>query len=118
MSDSYMTVELAEAVAECGGVVSGVVSWSGPKTPRSVSVTLQYKTEGRGSTDSDEASTVDVLADNQGYQQFHLDVPSDGPISFDGDLISVIWEVELKLDLKGRRDLKECARLEVLPRSV
>lgn len=118
MSDSYMTIELAEAVVECGGVVSGVVSWSGPKTPRSVRVTLQYETQGRGSTDKAEASTVEVLADNQGYQQFQLDVPSYGPISFDGDLISVIWEVELQLDLKGRRDPKESARVEVLPRSV
>ena len=118
MSDSYMTVEVADAVVECGGIVTGVVSWSGPKTPRSVSVTLQYRTEGRGSTDKDEASTVQVPADNQGYHQFHLEVPTEGPISFDGDLISVIWEVELQLDLRGRRDPKETTRVEVLPRSV
>ena len=118
MSDSYMTVEVADAVVECGATVSGIVSWSGPKTPRSVSVTLKYKTEGRGSTDKGEASSVEVAADSQGYHQFHLTVPDSGPVSFDGDLISVIWEVELKLDLKGRRDLKEQQRVEVLPRSV
>jgi hypothetical protein len=118
MSDSYMTIELADEVIECGATVTGVVSWSGPKTPRSVSVTLQYKTEGRGSTDKGEASTVQVPADNQGYHQFFLATPSDGPISFDGDLISVIWEIELRLDLKGRRDPKGHQRVEVLPRSV
>lgn len=118
MSDSYMTVELADAVVECGDTVSGTVSWSGPKTPRSVSVTLQYRTEGRGSTDKGEASTVQVTPDSQGYHQFHLTAPSEGPISFDGDLISVVWEVELQLDLKGRRDPKESVRVEILPRSV
>lgn len=117
-SDSYMNIELDQPWAECGDYVSGTVSWSGPKRPRSVKVRLRYRTEGRGNTDKGEASEVEVLADNQGYQQFRLAVPSEGPVSFDGNLISLIWEVELRLDLKGRRDPKERERVEILPRSL
>lgn len=119
MSDDgrYLEIELAQPWAECGGFVTGTASWSGPKLPRSVSVTLQYRTEGRGSTDSGEVASVQLTADNQGYQQFQLPVPTQGPVSFDGNLISLIWEVELQLDLKGRRDPKESERVEILPKS-
>lgn len=118
MSDPYVTIELAEAVVECGEQISGVASWSGPKTPRSVTVSLKYRTEGRGSTDKGEVSSTQLVPDSQGYHQFNVRVPSEGPPSFDGDLISLIWEVELRLDLKGRRDPKESARVEVVPRTV
>jgi hypothetical protein len=113
-----MRVELDRGWSECGDYVSGTASWDGPKTPRSVRVTLQYRTEGRGNTDKADVTEVQLHADNQGYQQFQLKVPSQGPVSFDGNLISLIWEVELRLDLKGRRDPTESERLEIMPKSV
>ena len=119
MSDGrFMRVELNNAWTECGDYVSGTASWNGPKTPRSVRVALKYRTEGRGNTDEAELTTVELHADSQGYQQFQLKVPEEGPVSFDGNLISLIWEVELRLDLKGRRDPKESERVEILPKSV
>ena len=113
-----MRIELERPWAECGDWVSGTASWDGPKTPRSVRVTLGYETEGRGNTDRGEATSLELHADSQGYQQFKLKVPERGPISFDGNLLSVFWEVELRLDLRGRFDPKESVRVEILPRAL
>ncbi len=118
MSDSYMRIELEQPWAECGGWISGTASWDGPKTPRSVRVTLKYETEGRGNRDRGEVTKNDLHADRQGYQQFKLKVPKNGPVSFDGNLLSVFWEVELRLDLKGRPDPRETIRVEILPMAL
>ncbi len=118
MSDSDIQIDLDQPWAECGGYITGTVSWSGTQNPRSARVTLRYKTHGRGDTDKKDVSEIEVHTDSQGYHQFQLPVPAAGPVSFDGNLISLLYEVQLRLDLKGRRDPKTDIRVEILPRSV
>lgn len=114
-----MTIELIldAEVAEAGGIVTGRVSWRDVETvPRDVYIELLYRTEGRGDTDRAVVDQVKLPGDTSGAHGFRLRVPDSGPISYDGRYIRVIWEVQLRFDVKLRRDPKHQARLGVLPK--
>ena len=100
-----MTIELDRAAAECGGSVTGTAAWSGAG---SADVILRWSTSGDGIVDGGTTEAA-VIADGQA--RFELPVPHDGPMSFEGKLISVRWEVVLEAG-----DTTETAEVTVLPR--
>lgn len=76
-----------------GEVIEGVVRWSDEKTPRGLTVSLTYRTEGRGTQDS-ATVTEEGLAPNGGPGEvaFQLRAPQ-APYTFDGSLIALRWYV-------------------------
>lgn len=112
-----LAIELDTDVVECGDVVTGVVRW-GPldDVPRRTVVKLRYRTEGRGDTDSDVADTLKFPGAAGGVESVELRVPAEGPMSVNGVLITVLWEVELSLDVARRRDPSTSVAITVLPR--
>jgi hypothetical protein len=83
--------------AECGGAVTGTASWSGNRGHRPVAVVLRYRTQGRGDTDSAIVARADLGAAESGRARFRLEVPVAGPVSYNGQLIRLLWQVAVQI---------------------
>ena len=117
-------VELDSFVEEVGGVFTGRVSrladadgTSSESKARAVRMELRYWTEGRGDTDNMVISNVEFPIEPHGGLQadFRLAVPQGAPISYDGSLIRVLYEIEARVDLKLARDPKVTRAVLVVP---
>ncbi len=107
-------------VVECGDTLRGVVNWAPEdKRPRGIDVELTYHTEGRGDTDRKVVARARheiVEGEEGGELPFELATPVDGPITYDGRLIRVIWTVTARLDMRMARDPKSSEVITVFPR--
>ena len=78
-----------------GEELTGYVSWMLDKPPGRVELRLFWRTEGKGTKD---VNVVDKIAfDNPRQQErrdFRFQLP-DGPYSFSGQLVSLVWALEL-----------------------
>src|SRR4051812_12829644 len=78
-----------------GEMVSGAAFWQLEQAPKWVEVRLFWRTRGKGTED---VSVVDTVRfENPQIEEarlFQLQAP-DGPYSFSGRLISLIWGLEL-----------------------
>ena len=99
-----MTIRLDASTAECGGSVAGSAVWDGGGAAE---VALRWSTSGHGAVDS---ASVATQALSGGDATFSLAVPADGPMSFEGSLVSVRWEVVLRVG-----ESSESAEVTVLP---
>ncbi len=107
-------------VVECGDTVRGVVRWAPEeKMPRGIDVLLGYHTEGRGDTDRKVMARArhDIVEGEAGGElPFELVAPTDGPITYDGRLMRVIWTVTARLDMRLARDPSAVEVITVFPR--
>ena len=117
-------IELDNPFVEPGGQITGRVMLPGAEGAdpgvqriREVRVLARFRTEGRGDHDVWESDPLafDVGVDGSLHASFALDVPFDGPVSYDGGLLRVIWEVEARTDLRMRIDQKTTATVIVVP---
>ncbi|MDH3679310.1 MAG: hypothetical protein OEV40_05095 [Acidimicrobiia bacterium] len=126
MSDPSLQVDLESGIAEVGGRFRGRLRRAGElddlagdddQPVRAVRLTLRYVTEGRGDTDSQVIGQLEFPVDTYGRldTDFQLPVPPAGPISYDGRLIRVLWELEARVDVKLRRDRSTSIPLLVIP---
>ncbi len=110
-----LRIELDTDVAECGGLVSGIVHCGlQGDNPCQIVTQLKYVTEGKG--DIDTAVVDQVVTSGTGGEEGHVElrVPGVGPISFVGSMMRVSWEV-----VAHRRDQQNLAvsvGITVLPR--
>jgi hypothetical protein len=94
---SALTIEIAEGRSAFapGDKLAGTLRWQLPAQPKGLELRLFWYTEGKGTRDS---AVVDLLRVDApaatGNQRFEFVLP-DGPFSFSGKLISLIWAVEL-----------------------
>lgn len=102
-----ITVSLDKRNFKPNSRVKGTVTWQLDKTPKDVSVRLFWYTRGRGTEDVQLADEIQLGADRQGQRGFDLNIP-EGPYSFSGKLISLIWGVEAVARPGG-----ECGREEI-----
>ena len=118
------SVEVDDYFVELGARVEGRVLLPGAEgldpsveRIREVRVALHYWTEGRGDSDSWHGApqVFDVNIDGSLHGRFSLDVPANAPISYDGSLFRVRWEVEARTDLKLRIDKTAGVGIVVLP---
>ncbi len=117
MSQEPMSLELDAPVTECGETLAGTATW-GPlaEVPRRLVVRLCWVAEGQGDSDRRHLGEVAFDGSASGSEPFELDVPAGGPISYDGNLFQVRWEVELRLDRRLRADPSVAVPVTVLPR--
>jgi hypothetical protein len=70
------------------------VLWALPETPSSLEVRLCWHTQGKGTEDIEIVDTRPIAAlSAAGENRVTFDLP-DGPYSFSGKLISLLWSVE------------------------
>ena len=114
-------IDLHDAVVTLGSTVRGQVLWDpSEKAPDSLTVELRFRTEGRGTEDvgvvagTERTFTGDPTM-TAPWMEFEFELPIDAPVTYDGNLIRVIWEVDARLDVAWARDPKATAELTVLP---
>jgi hypothetical protein len=105
-------------VAECGGAISGVVSWSGNRRRDRVGVVLVYRTEGRGEADDAVAAQCELGVADSGQARFRLEVPLNGPVTYHGQLLRVLWQAAVRIPVTRSFGLVggQSADLTVVPR--
>lgn len=113
--DPQLTVELVSDIAALGSYFSGHIRRSpvdgaanapGRGQVRAVRVGLYMFTQGRGDEDSWRSDEIEAPVDEHGMASapFRLPVPHDMPISYDGALIRVRWQIEVRTDRKMALD--------------
>lgn len=92
-----------------GGTVSGRVRMTSEDmmTCRRLTVEIGWHTEGTGDTDRDsvfetELHTGEIYPGEHEYA-FSCQLP-DGPVSYSGHLLNIVWSVSARLDLAWKRD--------------
>lgn len=124
--DPQLQVELINDVAEVGGYFSGHITRSpvdgARNTPgrghvRAVRVRLHMFTEGRGDKDSWHSNEIEAPVDEHGMTSapFEIPVPSGAPISYDGSLVRVRWQMEIRTDRKMALDSVLSTEVLVVP---
>ena len=117
-----LSMELDDEVAVVGGAFSGRLIREHDGTEkglraRAVRLSLKFSTEGRGDTHQKTLHTFEFPLGDDGRldESFVFEVPADAPISYDGSLIRVVWEIEARIDLKLARDPKTERTVLVVP---
>lgn len=101
--DDTIFIDLATTELQPGQQFSGKILWALAKAPKEVQLTLGWSTEGRGSTDHKiEAELSWTTEATSGEEPFEFTLPP-APYSFDGQLISLMWELKLSV-LKGKAE--------------
>ena len=81
-----------------GETVTGTASWQLDQPPKEAALHLVWNTKGKGTTDIEVVQTLPFnhpqARDNQ---PFTIKLP-DAPYTFSGQLISLIWQLELNVD--------------------
>jgi hypothetical protein len=101
-----VTIHTAEGRTnfEPGEPITGKVAWSLPAAPHGIEVRLFWFTRGKGTPD---IQTVDQMAiegpSMQGERAFTFHAPN-GPYSFSGPLVSLLWGLEVIAEPKDRSD--------------
>ncbi|HRC84785.1 MAG TPA: hypothetical protein PK413_04165 [Thermoanaerobaculia bacterium] len=92
-----------------GDVIRGTVDWQLDGPPNRVDLRLFWYTEGKGDSDLGVVAVENFEQPGQrDRRSFSLQVP-EGPLSFSGTLISLLWAIELVAAPGG-----EVARLNLL----
>ncbi len=126
MTDPDLDVDLDHPVAEVGGVFRGRIHRAGRvddlvertnRRVRAIELSLRYRAEGVGITDRATAATVQFPVDDYGRAggRFELPVPGGDPISYDGALFRVRWEIEARVDTRWAFDPKTTIPVLVIP---
>lgn len=99
-----ITITIDEKNLRPHGRVRGSITWQVENMLKNLSVRLFWYTRGRGTEDLQVVDHVDLAPALQGQAGFEFGIP-EGPYSFSGKLISLIWAVEAVVLPGG-----ECAR--------
>ena len=108
MSRLEISTEAGRLAFHPGEELRGTASWSLETPPTKVELRLFWRTEGKGSQDVGVVETVAFDgAGPEERREFRLRLPN-GPYSFSGKLISLIWALELVAEPgadAGRQDI-------------
>jgi hypothetical protein len=99
--DDTIYIDLEQTQLQPGQHFSGKILWALEKAPKEVRLTLSWGTEGRGTCDNKlEAELSWTTEATSGEEVFEFTLPAS-PYSFDGQLISLNWELKLSVK-KGK----------------
>ena len=84
-----------------GSILKGNIIWNIDIIPQTITISLCYWTEGRGTEDAVSIAKEEVKITNpSGEQPFEFPIPNS-PWSFSGKLISVNWAVAAEIRSKN-----------------
>ena len=122
-------VRLDRETVAVGDTLAGTLLWRSPndklpndKLPTEARVTIGWYTEGRGTRNRLTAREIFLDLDRstsaRGFSRpFSLEVPQEGPITYNGALIRIIWELQVHIEMPGlfARSDKYAHPFQVLP---
>lgn len=120
-----ISFELANGgVFETGSQLEGALLWTPKesKQPKLISVQLKWYSSGRGLRDEGTAqfesfTAPEPLVAGQTYSfPFRFSIPSNGPISYIGTLLQLIWELSAEVNLPWAINERLNQEISVVPR--
>ncbi len=113
-----ISIELKQNQVSPGQILRGDCYWqtNSDKEFQPATLKIGWRTEGRGSVDKDQFSQKIKLASLVSVP-FEYEIPLNGPLSYDGQLIRIIWEVVVQTDQflfggeKGEKVFRVVSRL-------
>lgn len=112
MINFYLNSDLLEVGSEFSGSCIWTPDIQEKKKP--LKLTIGWRTEGRGNVDKKTLYETEVKPSERTY--FKCKIPMAGPISYDGQLLRIIWEIiVIRKQLIGDDKLKTQV-LHVIPR--
>ena len=91
-----------------GQCIDGALAWDREESPKKAMLRLFWYTDGRGTQDVGVIEEIELPTQARVQGTFRFNIP-DTPYSFDGQLITLKWAIELVLN-KG----KEVERLDLV----
>ena len=89
-----LQIKLDETVIHPGEQLKGLVVWDFDSVPSKITLAVSWQTSGKGSDDSETVLEEDWVPDSKsGERKFAFQMPR-GPISVNGNLISIAWQIE------------------------
>ena len=100
-------IQLKQTQVSPGQMLRGDCYWqtNSDKDFQPATLKIGWRTEGRGNVDKDQFSQKIKLASLISVP-FDYEIPLNGPLSYDGQLIRIIWEVsvEFKQGILGQKE--------------
>lgn len=109
MSDLQLQLQDSRTEFSPGESVTGTASWQVANPPAKAALSLIWTTRGKGTQDIEIVQAI-PFSDPQARDSrpFKITLP-ESPYSFSGQLISLVWTLELNLDPGD-----ECASVEIV----
>lgn len=104
---------------EVGEKLSGSCLWTptSEEGKKNLNLTIGWRTEGRGDVDKETIYEIEIPASARTY--FSCQIPITGPVSYDGNLLRIIWEIVVtKSKFLGFKDTLKSQFFQVVPRSL
>jgi hypothetical protein len=94
-----ISIQLKQTQISPGQILRGDCYWqtNSDKEFQPATLKIGWRTEGRGNVDKDQFSQKIKLASLVSVP-FEYEIPLNGPLSYDGQLIRIIWEVVVEID--------------------
>jgi hypothetical protein len=113
-------IKLEGQQVRAGERLRGQALWnsSGSKQPRKIEVTCQWRIEGKGRAKKEVVERTlepDIRDRTQVTVPFDFAISTLGPLSYEGKLLSIIWEVVARVDLPFAVDEVETKTFRVTP---
>lgn len=115
-------IQISQTQIEIGEQVKAQVSWQvDGRQPDGVTIEVGWRTEGRGTVNEGVVGkhAVEISDDDSfaaPWKGIETTIPLDAPVSYDGDLIRILWAVHVRLDIPWAKDEKAEEQFRVLPR--
>jgi hypothetical protein len=106
-------IALSEQKVKNGERVKGSVTFEGSKAPRKIEVICRWRIEGKGRSHEE---VVDRSESEAMTIPFDFAIPREGPLSYDGQLLRIIWEIAADADIAMAFDEHEAVAFTVVPR--
>ncbi|MFP4070404.1 MAG: hypothetical protein ACLFVC_09525 [Opitutales bacterium] len=105
--DTDLYIDLPRTTYRPGATLSGEILWALKQSPESLHLSLGWWTEGRGTKDAKiEVEREWSTREPAGREAFEFQLP-ETPYSFDGQLISLKWALELRSGKGGHECLMD-----------
>ncbi|HEY8132633.1 MAG TPA: sporulation protein [Thermoanaerobaculia bacterium] len=111
-------LDLAQDAIQNGDHVRGRAQWTSEgKDARKLEVLCRWRVEGKGSKHEEIIDLeIDVAPGAQATIPFDFEIPMDGPLSYEGKLFRIVWEIVARADLPLAFDTEETKPFTVRPR--
>jgi hypothetical protein len=91
-----------------GEEISGRVTDATSAPPSKITLELIWETRGKGDTEETIVESKDIIWESLAeYVKFKFHIPEDGPYSFSGSLISLMWFVQVATPGRNYDDSKK-----------
>jgi len=105
-------VSLDDATVATGEMLTGRVHWTAEdeRGARAIAIVAQWHTLGEGDRayGVGRGTRVVIQRDQRNAEiPFRLLIPHEGPITFEGELVSIVWRLWVRVDRLGLDEIAE-----------